>query len=132
MEAPWPNATFSVKCEVLPEEYAFKLTAAEGAKEKDCVYFDVEIIKKIMNLVNNRYPFLAHIHYRYEIKNKNEKPSVEFCFSLVQDAAINFAMYLLNMTKKTNLAGTKIQKPDFELLKNDISAAIEKWAKATS
>jgi len=120
-------ATFSVKCETLPEEYSFILSSPENTKEKDCIYFDVDISKKIMNLVNRKYPFIGHIRYRYLIKNKNETPTPEFCFSLVKDAASNYAVYLHNLTRKTNLAGIKINKADFEVLKNDLATAIENW-----
>ena len=108
------------------EQYILEITPPDPA-DKDFIYLNVTIEKKILNPRRRLQPFSASLYFHFKVKANNETPTPEFYFSLIETAAVNFAIYFYEKVKKTNLKGHKIKKPYFVLLKNDIQKAVDTW-----
>lgn len=121
-----PVENFANDLETPAEEYTLEITPPEPG-DKDIVYFNITITKKIINQPYLSVPFAGSIYYHYKVKTDYELPTSEFFFSLVNDAASNFAVYFLYQNRKTNLVGFKVLKPSFESLKDNIQNAIDTW-----
>ena len=122
---------FSNNLEAPAEQYFLEITPSEP-EDKDIIYFNVSIEKKLVNIPQQSRPFLANMFFHFKVKTNNETPTAEFYFSLIETAVLNFAVYFYEKTKKTNLKGYKIQKANFELIRNDIQKAIDTWSRNNS
>jgi hypothetical protein len=117
---------FAPEIEEPAEQYTLEITPSDPT-DKDFVYFNVSIEKKLVNIPHRSKPFTATIYYHFKVKTNHEIPTAEFYFSLIETAASSFAIYFYENVKKTNLKGHKIHKPSFKLLQDDIQKAINNW-----
>ncbi len=121
-----PTEDFEKKVEEPAEQYTLEITPPLPG-DKDILYFDVTVEKQIINARSRMVPFHGIIYYHFKVKTNNETITPEFCFSVIRDAAGNFAAYFQNNTRKNNLKGYKLKKPEFELLQKQIEKAIDIW-----
>ena len=124
-----PNIDFTGDMEEPAEQYILEITPPEPT-DKDFMYFNVTVKKEILNPKLRKQLFSANLYYHFKVKTNNEAPTAEFYFSLIESAALNFAIYYYENIKKTNLKGHKIKKPLFETLRADIQKAIDTWKKS--
>lgn len=101
----------------------------EDPKDDEVIYFNIWIEKIIKNETTNDVVFYAKTYSGFKVRNKNQKPTPQFYFNLIDEATFDFAKQFYQRTKGTNISHHRIPKSKIEPLKSDIEKTIEIWDK---
>lgn len=112
-----------------PLRYTLGITPPDP-NDYSCCYFNVWVEERHFNQTINEIVFHTKTYTCFKVRNNNHVPTLEFYFSLIQQATFVYSQIYYQRIKGTNLQNHKIAKPHLDnSLRDDIQKCIDIWDK---
>lgn len=109
------------------EEYKLGLGISQREpRDPEVCYFNVVVARTITNQTNG-VVFNGQIQKTFAIRVKQEIPTVEFYFGLIERISKEYAELFHKKTHQTNLNNRKTPVPQIENLRPAIQKSIDDW-----